>query len=117
MAVFLRKRIYGSRGICNYLLHRHTLFAPKYCLLKMVRTKLTSVDNFGPVWHTVLKQQHSHVSSLLLAYCFPKECMGSRMVWGTCTTPHMLLTLAHSTLYFCFVFKRRMWFPHKAPMH
>ena len=47
----------------------------------------------------MLKQQHSHVSSLLLAYCFPKECMGSRMVWGTCTTPNMLLTLACSTLY------------------
>ena len=42
-----------SRGVCNYPLHQHTLFAPKYCLLKMVRTKRTSVDSFGPIGHTM----------------------------------------------------------------
>lgn len=70
-----------ERYVITLFISTHFL-PPKYCLLKMVRTKLTSVDNFGPIWHTLLKQQHSRGSSLLLAYCFPKERMGSRMVLG-----------------------------------
>lgn len=48
---------------------------------------------------------------------FQKSAWDQGWCWGICTTSSMLLTLARSTFYFCFVFEKKTWFPHKAPVH